>query len=184
MARRSALGSAPVKWRPPWWSAASLLPTLGLDLWSKAWAEQNLVSQPPRPIIPGWLQLELVLNPGSAFGALSQRAWGPSLLTAANLAFVAGLSWLILRPGDSGRSGQVALGLMLAGVLGNLQDRLFRVIWVLGSPQRGVLDFIVLRDPSGHRWPAFNAADLALLAGLILWALGSRQRLARAQPPR
>jgi signal peptidase II len=53
----------------------------------------------------------------------------------------------------------LGLGLALGGAAGNLVDRLVR---------GGVLDFVVL-----WRWPAFNLADAALVAGAALcaWSL-------------
>ena len=56
----------------------------------------------------------------------------------------------------------VALGLLLAGVAGNLTDRLFRE----PGPLRGhVIDFLML-----PHWPVFNVADICInvAAGLIL----------------
>ena len=56
----------------------------------------------------------------------------------------------------------VALGLLLAGVAGNLTDRLFRA----PGPLRGhVIDFLMLPN-----WPVFNVADMCInvAAGLIL----------------
>jgi signal peptidase II len=56
----------------------------------------------------------------------------------------------------------VALGLLLAGVLGNLVDRIFRD----PGPMRGhVVDFLQL-----PHWPVFNVADICInvAAALIL----------------
>jgi signal peptidase II len=62
------------------------------------------------------------------------------------------------RLGD--RTWAVALGLLLAGVCGNLTDRLFREPGVL----RGhVVDFLEL-----PHWPVFNVADMLIDAGVVL----------------
>ena len=54
----------------------------------------------------------------------------------------------------------VALGLLLAGVAGNLTDRLFRE----PGPMRGhVVDF--LRFP---HWPIFNVADVCINVAAVL----------------
>ena len=56
----------------------------------------------------------------------------------------------------------LGLGLLMAGVLGNLTDRLFRA----PGPMRGeVIDFLMLPN-----WPVFNVADMAIngAAALIL----------------
>ena len=54
----------------------------------------------------------------------------------------------------------VALGLLLAGVAGNLTDRLFRE----PGPLRGhVIDFLML-----PHWPVFNVADMCINVAAVL----------------
>ena len=68
--------------------------------------------------------------------------------------------WLSRRVGSS--VWAVALGLLLAGVTGNLTDRMLRE----PGPFRGhVIDFLMLPN-----WPIFNVADMCInvAAGLIL----------------
>ena len=74
------------------------------------------------------------------------------------------LAWLIV---DQMKVGQVtvalvavALGFLLAGVAGNLTDRLLRE----PAPLRGhVIDFFML-----PHWPVFNVADMLIDAAAIL----------------
>jgi signal peptidase II len=58
---------------------------------------------------------------------------------------------------------QVALGLQLGGALGNMIDRV---------RQGHVTDFLYFHNlPLLNRpWPAFNVADMAIVAGVILLA--------------
>jgi lipoprotein signal peptidase len=69
-----------------------------------------------------------------------------------------------------------ALGLILAGTVGNLYDRV-----VFG----GVRDFLYFyADLAGHRWPVFNIADCCLVCGaflLLTQALWSRAASAEKQ---
>jgi signal peptidase II len=54
----------------------------------------------------------------------------------------------------------VAFGLLLAGIAGNLTDRLLRE----PGPLRGhVVDFLMLPN-----WPVFNAADMLIDAAVLL----------------
>ena len=72
----------------------------------------------------------------------------------------------------------VAVGLTAAGALGNLHDRLFRELLIVGEGIRpGVVDFIVVFVGKGRRWPAFNVADVALLIGgsVLFWFLARRE---------
>jgi signal peptidase II len=81
----------------------------------------------------------------------------------------------------------IGLGLVLAGALGNLADRIFRS----PGPLRGhVVDFISAFRPYGEGFAVFNLADSAITCGAILIVLmallgkdfdggiGKRQRLA------
>jgi signal peptidase II len=70
------------------------------------------------------------------------------------VAFVAGAVtlWIARRVGSTGWA--IGLGLLMAGVLGNLTDRLFRE----PGPFRGhVVDFLQL-----PHWPIFNVADMCI----------------------
>ena len=65
-------------------------------------------------------------------------------------------------------AGQMALGLIIGGILGNLLDRLIR---------HQVVDFLrfYLYQRDGHEigFPAFNIADSAICVGVALLVLGS-----------
>ncbi|MEO6880416.1 MAG: signal peptidase II, partial [Mycobacteriaceae bacterium] len=62
----------------------------------------------------------------------------------------------------------VGLGLVLAGALGNLTDRVFRD----PGPLRGhVVDFLALVHDGRSIWPVFNVADSCIVCGGILLVL-------------
>ena len=66
--------------------------------------------------------------------------------------------WLSRRLGSA--VWAVALGLLLAGIAGNLTDRMFRT----PGPLRGhVVDFLML-----PHWPIFNVADMCINAAAVL----------------
>ncbi len=109
------------------------------------------------PVWDGVLNLTLVRNPGAAFSTGTEYTVALSCF-----AIVAALVvlWVSRRVGSL--VWATALGLLLAGVLGNLTDRLLRE----PSPLRGhVIDFLQLPN-----WPVFNLADIAInvAAALIL----------------
>ena len=62
----------------------------------------------------------------------------------------------------------VALGLVLGGAIGNLNDRVFRSP---GFLRGGVVDFLSVFAPDGRVFPVFNAADSAITIGGILGVL-------------
>jgi signal peptidase II len=102
------------------------------------------------------VDLARVTNSGIAFGLLSEGGDAVVLaVTVGALALVAG--WFAV---DSNRPGLwLGVGLLTGGALGNLIDRV-RV--------GAVTDFI---DPP--LWPAFNLADVAITAGVVVIALAA-----------
>ncbi len=128
---------------------------LALDVVSKQLAVNRLDPGGSVSVVGDLLQLRLLLNPGAAFSA------GASFTVAISVvAIVAAvvISAYVVRVRHRGWA--VALGLMLAGVLGNLADRLFRP----PGPMRGhVVDFFELPN-----WPVFNVADICINAAAVL----------------
>ena len=104
--------------------------------------------------------LTRVMNSGIAFGLFSGGDDALVILfTAASLALI--LGWFAL---DSTRPALwLGVGLLAGGALGNLADRV---------RDGAVTDFF---DPP--LWPAFNLADIAITAGVVVIAL-----IALAQP--
>ncbi len=108
-------------------------------------------------IIPGCFNLVHVTNTGSAFGML--KGWfGFHLLFGVVMAI---FIFFILFRSTTDRLTRWACALLLAGIFGNITDRL-----VHGH----VIDFLDFYIGKNH-WPAFNVADSAIVlsVGLFLW---------------
>jgi signal peptidase II len=105
------------------------------------------------------LRLNLVRNPGSAFGL--GRGIGPLLGV---LAFVMVVVLVRLGKVVSTRPMALALGAVLGGAVGNLIDRALR-------PGRGVLGGHVIDFIDFQWWPVFNVADMGIVLGGIALAL-------------
>ncbi len=133
------------------------LSAYAVDQISKALAVARLEGQPDVRVVGDLLQLHLTRNPGAAFSLGTE--FTPYLSA---LAVVAALTvlWFARRLGSLGWG--VALGLLLAGVTGNLTDRVFRAP---GTFHGHVVDFLQLPN-----WPIFNVADICInvAAGLII----------------
>jgi signal peptidase II len=146
------------------WRAAYLLGAFGIylvDQASKAWAVRALRFGETKTLISNFLILEYAENTGIAFGRLQEGGsfgrW--FLVVLAAMAASAVLFYFFRTP----RSDDRILGacaLLLAGILGNLTDRLR-----LGY----VIDFILVHLGS-YRWPNFNVADACICAGALLLA--------------
>jgi len=133
-------------------AAAGLL----LDQLSKTLALRHLESGDVE-VLGSWFTLHLTKNPGAAFSTGTEYTLLFSLLAVAATSVVIYLSRRV-----GSLVWAVALGLLLAGVGGNLIDRVFRD----PSPFRGhVVDFLMV-----PHWPVFNVADICInvAAALIL----------------
>ena len=146
------------------WRAGYLLAAFGIymvDQASKAWAVRALRFGDDRTIINGFLDFVYTENKGIAFGQLQEGGsfgrWFFVILASA--AAVAVLYYFMRTPrGDDRILGACAL--LLAGITGNLTDRVR-----LGY----VIDFISIHAGSYH-WPTFNVADASICVGAGLLA--------------
>jgi signal peptidase II len=146
--------------------------SLVIDLWSKAWAWEAVRNKPPIKVIDRLFHFEFGFNTGSAFGMLRDHGWARTFFIVVTSVAVVYMVRLALTMPRRHPSVFVAVGLILGGALGNLHDRIFRVMEVYGQgPRHGVVDFIVVFYWPGKRWPAFNIADAVLVAGVALFMI-------------
>jgi signal peptidase II len=133
-----------------------MLAGLAADVVTKVVVVDRLDPESPVRLLGGLLTLRLIRNPGAAFSQ------GPRLTYLFALAGIAVLLFVILRlvPRLGHIGWSIALGLLCAGVAGNLTDRLFRRPGVL----RGhVVDFIQL-----PHFAIFNVADVCITSAAVL----------------
>ncbi len=128
------------------------LPLYALDQVTKWLVLRQLTPEEPRIIVPEFFALVFVTNTGAAFGSFKNNNLFFVVLSCVALVVV--LTLLLRRhPRDNWRD--VSLALLLAGVMGNLTDRLLH---------GHVIDFLLfdLHVPFAHPWPAFNVADACI----------------------
>lgn len=193
------------------WALLTIVTALGLltDLASKSLAFAHVVGLPvgidrdavlgaqrldllipthkPVVVIPNLLELTLVLNPGAVFGVGAGRRWFFVGFTVLALAFATLIFGLWTRARD--QWAHVAIGLIAAGGLGNLYDRLrFACVRDFIHPLPG------LKLPFGIKWPGgsdevwpyvSNVADLYLIIGIAILLLlnWSRPKHATSSAP-
>lgn len=124
---------------------------IGIDQVSKSLALNYLHS--PVQVFGDFLRLHLVRNTGAAFSIAN----GASILLASfALAFFMLTIYMLSRLTNEKVNARwsVVGGLVIAGLIGNLGDRLFRYP---GAFRGGVVDWIEL-----PHWPIFNIADVSL----------------------
>jgi signal peptidase II len=134
---------------------------LVVDQATKWIANTNLRPRHAVEVIPGYLRFSRVYNSGVAFGLFdnSDYFWKPYALSAlAVLAVVVILiySWRI--PAER-KLLNLALAIVMSGILGNFIDRIVRGY---------VVDFIELHIHEIFYWPTFNVADSSITVGIVL----------------
>lgn len=112
--------------------------------------------------VTGFFNLVHVLNPGAAFSFLADAGgWQRWFFLAIAVAASAWLTWTLSAP--RGTTEALSFSLILGGALGNALDRAVRGQVV------DYLDFHL----GGWHWPAFNLADVAIVAGAVLMVVTS-----------
>ncbi len=133
-----------------------------LDQLSKTWALSYLAEGHIVELALG-ARLELVFNPGVAFGL--GGTLGAPLVVGLIAVTAALVTWVILRAGwGSSVAGTAFLAVAAGGAIGNIWDRVIRAN---DGPLTGkVVDFIAID------WFAiFNVADIFTTCGIAGWAL-------------
>ena len=127
-----------------------------LDQLTKIIAVRFLDPLDPPVLLGGLLTLRLIRNPGAAFSMGENFTIVFALLAVAVVSFVL----IKLAPTINHPGWAVALGLLVAGVTGNLMDRIFREPGFL----RGhVVDFFQL-----PHFAIFNVADICITSAAVL----------------
>ncbi len=143
------------------------LALLGLDQWVKAWTVNHFAApvppnlyataDPPRPLIPGVLELTRVHNYGAAWSSFSGSRW---LLLGVTAAICLAVGYVLARRIVRHPLGRLAGALILSGGVGNIVDRL-RLGYVVD----------MLHFPFWPSYPTFNVADVCIVAGAVLGAV-------------
>ena len=140
-----------------------------VDAVTKNMAERALTPQRvPHDVLGGVMRLTLVYNPGAAFG-LHLGAQSRVIFTSLTLLALVILARLYRSTTAGDLLRTLALGLVCAGAVGNLLDRV--------RSELGVVDFLDL-GWGDVRWPTFNVADMAVTFGamLLAWVLWREDR--------
>jgi signal peptidase II len=121
-------------------------------------------------IVEGYVGFQTAVNRGALFGMGEGYWWLFSLLSV--VAATGIVTWLFFYRAAHDWLLTIALGCVMAGIFGNLYDRLG--LWdATGLPaefEHGVRDWILFRYRQ-YTWPNFNIADCLLVCGAGLLVL-------------
>src|SRR5438874_9180951 len=137
------------------------LPLYALDQWTKHLVLRFVSPEEPRIIISNFFHLVNVTNTGAAFGSFRNN--NTFFIVISSVALLVVLVLLLRRRlPDVWRD--VSLALLLAGILGNLTDRL-----LYGH----VIDFLLfnLHIRYADPWPAFNVADSCISVAVVCFII-------------
>ena len=139
------------------------LPLYALDQLSKQWVLRSISPYDARIVVPDFFNLVNVTNTGAAFGSFKGNNTFFVIISIIALVVV---TVLLVRHQRSDPWRDVSLALLLAGILGNLTDRL-----LYGH----VIDFLLfnLHIRYADPWPAFNVADSCISIAVVLFIIHS-----------
>jgi len=139
------------------------LPLYAVDQWSKHLVLRLISPYTARVVVPEFFSLVNVTNTGAAFGSF--RGNNTFFIVISVVALVV-VTVLLVRRRQPDAWRDLSLALLLAGILGNLTDRL-----LYGH----VMDFLLfnLHIRYADPWPAFNVADSCISIAVVLFIVHS-----------
>ncbi len=139
------------------------LPLYALDQLTKQLVLRCVSPWDARIVVPNFFTLVNVTNTGAAFGSFKGN--NAFFVVISFIALVV-VTVLLLRHRRPDAWRDVSLALLLAGILGNLTDRL-----LYGH----VIDFLLfnLHIRYADPWPAFNVADSCISIAVVLFIIQS-----------
>ena len=139
------------------------LPLYALDQLTKQWVLRSISPYDARSVVPDFFNLVNVPNTGAAFGSFKGNN---TFFVVISLIALVVVTILLVRHRRSDPWRDVSLALLLAGILGNLTDRL-----LYGH----VIDFLLfnLHIRYADPWPAFNVADSCISIAVVLFIIHS-----------
>jgi signal peptidase II len=152
-------------------------PLYALDRATKYWVTHSIDPDQPRVVIPNFFHIVNITNTGAAFGSFKNN--NAFFIAISCVALLFALVLLLGHRHSQSESKSLwwsrdmwrdlSLALLVAGVLGNLTDRL-----LFGH----VIDFLLFdfgtHVPSFlHPWPAFNVADSCICIAVVFFVIHS-----------
>ncbi len=139
------------------------LPLYALDQLTKQVVLRSINPYDARVMVPDFFSLVNVTNTGAAFGSFKGNN---TFFVAISIIALLVVTVLLVRPHKTDAWRDISLALLLAGILGNLTDRL-----LYGH----VIDFLLfnLHIRYADPWPAFNVADSCISIAVVLFIIHS-----------
>lgn len=139
-----------------------LIIILGLiaDRITKIWALKSLYVNGDVVIIKDIFGFSYLENRGAAFGIFQNKVILLSIITSI---VVLAMVFYLIKYKPTSRILRISFAMIIAGAIGNLTDRFV---------YRFVVDFILVHYKTIYYFPTFNVADMFVVVGTCLLALG------------
>lgn len=139
------------------------VPLYALDQVTKALVRRFIDPLNPDTVIPNFFTVVNITNTGAAFGSFANNN---RFFIALSCVALITVIFLLRKRATPDLWYRFALGLLLAGILGNLTDRL---------AHGHVIDFLLfnLHLPLARPWPAFNVADSCICTAVFCFIIHS-----------
>jgi signal peptidase II len=141
------------------WAFGLAAAVLAVDQATKLLVQATMVQGQSIPVAGWLLRITYIHNPSAAFGLTLGSV---NFYIVFSLVASVVVSWYIVRLPRGEYWPRIALGLVLAGALGNVLDRIR-----IGE----VVDFIQIGLSERLVWPIFNVADMGVSVGVTLLLL-------------
>src|SRR3954470_2913632 len=140
------------------------LPLYLLDQITKGVVLRFVGAEDIHVVVPDFFAVVNVTNDGATFGSFKNN--NAFFIVLSCVAFVFVFALLLRRTLARDPFRDVSLALLLAGIMGNLTDRLLH---------GHVIDFALfdLHVPFAHPWPAFNVADSCICIAVVCFIIHS-----------
>lgn len=135
------------------------------------------------PVVEGFFNIVRVHNQGVAFGFGNGTVWAPVVFLCFSICALIGLLWIWRRGLMEGRLLTLAAALLVAGICGNVTDRLVQGFLLDAYAEESflvrlskgyVVDFLDFTIPLvNYRWPSFNVADSCITIAALLLILST-----------
>lgn len=146
-----------------------------LDQVTKIWVRNNLEERTDRVVvIDDFFNIVHAENPGAAFGFLNDSPYRMWVFAAFTVVALVVLFRMFLELPEDDRFQNIALGMIVSGAVGNAIDR------VMYQSVTDMIDMYVAHESLGPwirerfgttHWPTYNIADVAIVAGLIMFGI-------------
>ena len=147
-------------------------------------------SQEIKPVIDDFFNIVRVHNQGAAFGLGNGTAWAPFVFFVIAVIALSALYYFWKKGAFDTLILRLAAGLLAAGILGNLTDRIFQGFFLPAYKDEGfftrlshgyVVDFLDFKiglygklfPSTGGHWPSFNVADSCICVAAFFLVLST-----------